>query len=395
MTKKDNDPGTAVEKHKGQALAGETRIKITASDVRDYICPLANEKEVALFIKFCQSEGLNPFAKDVYLVKFSRDQPAAIIVAIDAFLKAAENCDVYDGHEAGIIIKDPRGQLELRPGMFILEDEMENLVGGWANVFRKDRGKPFYSSVNIKEYRKHTKGGEVARFWGDMPATMIRKVALSHALREAFPNRFAGTLTTAEFSEVPQGELKPAFSTTGGWDWNLFWSKQGERGVNSSEAHRLLNVASIKDDWVGKQGRTLEEAHDEITRRLSDEVYGSDMANRAAPEDTTGFSEEGEVVDKEAAKTEEEPIDIKEEIFGAEPEEKPKKKYPIAISMITTKDVFYNVCKKPPFNLTKSVALQKTGFSSELDVPDWNEAFLNVCGVMGAVVNEKDETIEL
>ena len=72
--------------------------------------------------------------------------------------------------------------------------EDEKLVGGWAKAYRKDRSRPFYEEVKLSEY--DTKKS----LWATKPATMIRKVALVHALRESFPATF-GSLY--DESEVP------------------------------------------------------------------------------------------------------------------------------------------------------------------------------------------------
>jgi len=52
----------------------------TFEDVRKYICPKASDAEIGLFLKTCSSEGLNPFAREIYLVKYAEDQPAAIVI---------------------------------------------------------------------------------------------------------------------------------------------------------------------------------------------------------------------------------------------------------------------------------------------------------------------------
>jgi len=245
----------------------EKKVTITFEDVKKYLCPDATDAEIGLFLKVCASENLNPFRGECFLVKYRKDQRAAIIISVEAFLRAAESCEEYDGHEAGIILRKEDHHLEFREGSFILEEEERQLVGGWARVYRRDRQKPVYAAVNIKECMKYTREGEPTRFWQEMPATMVRKVALSRALREAFPNRFAGTLTTAEFEEMPEGELPPAYSKNGEPDWPKFWARQKEKGLTPDDVHGILNIGSLRDDWLAK-GRTLEEAEDIINDAL-------------------------------------------------------------------------------------------------------------------------------
>lgn len=260
-------------------------VAISFDDVRRFLCPLASDAEIGLFLKVCQSENLNPFKKEIFLVKFAPDQAASIIIATEVFLKAAENSPEYAGCEAGIILKGAK-RPEFREGSFLLDEEEAALAGGWAKVYRKDREKPTYAAVNIKEYRKFTKGGRVTRFWDDMPATMIRKVALSHALREAFPNRFAGTFTTAEVEEVPEGQLPPAYMKNGDPYWQKWWVRQKEKGLSEDDVHGILNVASMKE-WLA-QGRTLEEADDIIDNALTKRKSGTAAPAEAVGEQPTG-----------------------------------------------------------------------------------------------------------
>jgi len=240
----------------------EDKLTVTFEDVKNYLCPNAASQEISLFLKTSQSMGLNPFAREIYLIKYGADQPAAIVIAIDAFLKASESNKQYDGHEAGIIIKPKDGIPEFREGTFMVDSDGE-LAGGWAKVYRKDRGKPFYSAVNMKEYLKYTRDGKVTRFWREMPATKIRNVALKHSLKEAFPNLFSGLYTEAEFEPVPEGEVPPAFEKNGKLNWQKFWAKaKKELGIDSPKAHELFGVNSIKEDIIESQGKTLEEVFD-------------------------------------------------------------------------------------------------------------------------------------
>jgi len=287
----------------------ERKITLTFDDVKKYLCPRASDPEIALFLKTCQSLGLNPFARDCYLVKYTDEEAASIIIAIDAFLKAAETCLDYAGHEAGVILKKENSHLDFREGAFVLEEEEKQLVGGWAKVYRKDRDKPFYSAVNIKEYQKFTRQGKPTRFWNERPATMIRKVALSHALREAFPNRFAGMTTTAEYEEIPEGKLLPVLEKGGKPDWRKFWAMvKSELGLTPEEARLLLGVGSIKEELIDA-GWTMEKIWDELVkaRRLQQTTETEVKADEA----WGAIEKEAEIVKAEAKKPKRDPETIR------------------------------------------------------------------------------------
>ncbi|MFC1910275.1 phage recombination protein Bet [Chloroflexota bacterium] len=267
-------------------------ITITFDDVKKRLCPRATDQEVIVFLKMAQSLNLNPWARDIYMVKYKDDEPAGYIVANEAYLKAAELCPEYDGHEAGIIIKSPAGELILREGAFLLDEEKNALSGAWAKVYRKDRQRPFYIAVNIKECQKYNREGQPTRFWREMPATMVRKVALSRALREAFPSRLGGLVTAAEYEQMPEGELPEAFVSHGEVDWKKFWGKvKSELGLSVEQARELLQVTSVKEELIN-QGWSMEQIWGALVNALQ---QGKPVAGQTE-ESEDGLSEEKETV---------------------------------------------------------------------------------------------------
>ncbi len=262
----------AVVKWKGE------QITITFHDVKTLICPYSTDQEIAVFLKTCQSLQLNPFANEIYLIKYSEGDKAAMVIAIDSYLKSAETNKKYNGHEAGIILRDSTGKLDLREGSFILAEEMDKLVGGWAKVYREDRAKPFYMSVNKAECVRYTKSGNLTKFWAkEKQPMMLRKTALKRALVEAFPSLFAGTMSTAEIEPPPEGELAPAYERNGEAFWKKFWARQKEKGLNEEEVHNIIGISSLKTEWLEK-GRTLEEAEEIINSTLEQSAEGKPVA---------------------------------------------------------------------------------------------------------------------
>ena len=53
-------------------------------------------------------------------------------------------------------------------------------------------------------------------------------------------------------------------------NWAWFWTKLKTINVEAKEAHDILLVNSIKEDWIGVQHRTLEEAYDIIKSAVQD-----------------------------------------------------------------------------------------------------------------------------
>lgn len=176
-----------------EAMDGQ-RMTVTFDDVRNFICKEATIAECRIFLETCKQYHLNPFTKEAYLIHYDNkngDTASTIVLGKTCYMKMAEAHPQYDGFEAGVIVFVPEvGELIHREGSIIYKGE--ELVGGWAKTYRKDRSRPFYEEVNFSEY--DTKKS----LWVTKPATMIRKVALVHTLREAFPATFGGLIDESE-----------------------------------------------------------------------------------------------------------------------------------------------------------------------------------------------------
>ena len=163
-----------------------------------------SDQEVMLFLELCRAQGLNPFLREAYLIKYAGTNPATIVTGKETFTKRAEKHAHYRGTKAGIVLNN-KGTLEYREGSLLLQGE--NIVGGWADVYRDDRDVPARMVVGMQEYVGLKKDGTPNSTWTKRPATMIRKVALVAALREAFPDAFSGLYSEEEMSHVQSEEL--------------------------------------------------------------------------------------------------------------------------------------------------------------------------------------------
>lgn len=175
-------------------------VELSPQIVRDYLVSGDKErvtmKELVMFINMCKFNGLNPWLREAYCVKYG-NEPATIVTGKEAFEKRAENHPAHDGHKAGIVvIKEGYDEPIYRVGAMKLPDE--EIVGGWAEVWRKDQRESTRIEVGFDEYAARKKDGTLNRQWASKPATMIRKVALVQALREAFPKTFGGMYTADE-----------------------------------------------------------------------------------------------------------------------------------------------------------------------------------------------------
>lgn len=187
-----------IESMEGQHLT------VTFDDVKNFICKDATVAECRIFLETCKQYHLNPFTKEAYLIHYDNkngDTASTILLGKTCYLKMAENHPQYDGFEAGVIvfIKDV-GELVHREGSIVYRDE--ELLGGWAKVYRKDRSRSSYEEVKLSEYDTGKS------LWSGKKATMIRKVALVHALREAFPSTFGGLYDVSEVDADVEADFR-------------------------------------------------------------------------------------------------------------------------------------------------------------------------------------------
>nr|DAS62493.1 MAG TPA: RecT protein [Caudoviricetes sp.] len=201
------------EKHKNDDKVmnfkvGNDNVQLSINLVKRYLSgdnPNVTESEIMYFMKLCKARGLNPYIRDAYLIKYG-NQPAEIIVAKDAVEKRAIQNPKYDGKEVGIYVENKEtGELIKREGS-ILRKNKEELVGAWCTVYRKDWKYPITKEVNFDEYIQKKKDGTPNTNWENRPVTMITKVAIVQALREAFIEELSG-MYEAEEMGVNESEL--------------------------------------------------------------------------------------------------------------------------------------------------------------------------------------------
>lgn len=185
-----------------KTLDGE-EIKLSSNVVRNYLVNGDNtqitDQEIKLYIGLCSANKLNPFNRECYLIKYG-NQPAQMVVSKDVFQKRANRNPNYLGKKAGIIVIDADCNITYREGTFYIKDT-EKLVGGWCEVYIKGRDVPEHIEVSFDEYAGRKKDGTLNNQWATKPAIMIRKVAVSTALREAFTEDFSNMYTAEEFGQ--------------------------------------------------------------------------------------------------------------------------------------------------------------------------------------------------
>lgn len=151
-----------------------------------------SDQEAVFFMNTCKMQKLNPLvAGEVYLIKYSADDPAQMVVGKNAYLRRAFEHPDYLFKEEGIIVQ--RGN-EIVKKEGCCPYPGENLIGGWCRVHftRSGKERQAYKEVSLEEYSSGKSN------WRSKPATMICKVAQSQCVRDAFPKDYEGLYSEEE-----------------------------------------------------------------------------------------------------------------------------------------------------------------------------------------------------
>lgn len=152
--------------------------------LRNTVAPGLTDAEFMLFAEMVKSTGLNPVTKEVWAIKAGGR--LQIMTGINGFLRIANSHPQFDGIEV---------EFERQGGQFL---------SCTARVYRKDRRFPAVGTAYMSEYQKPSP------IWKQMPSVMLRKCALSLAIREAFIQELGGLYTQ---EEMPQTFAAPIESS--------------------------------------------------------------------------------------------------------------------------------------------------------------------------------------
>lgn len=192
-------------------FGSEDRIKLSVNIVRSMIAvptksgKMPSDVECLKFVALCRARRLNPFEGDCFLLGYDgKDgRPSfSLITAHQAFLKRAELNPEFDGMKSGIIVRNEDGSLTDLESDFYTDEQQ--VVGGWATVYFKNRKQPMHRRLRLKRFQKSW------GVWQDDPGGMICKCAEADALRSSFPTMLGGLYSREEGLPAAGGMDIPA-----------------------------------------------------------------------------------------------------------------------------------------------------------------------------------------
>lgn len=159
--------------------------------VKDTIAKGASDDELMLFLHLAQRTGLDPFSRQIYLIKRWDNQEKREVMSaqtgIDGLRLIADRTDRYAPGRAPTFEYDNSGAL------FSATSYVKKFVRGeWHEVA---------ATAHYDEYVQRKKDGGVTKMWEEKPHIMLAKCAEALALRRAFPADLSSLYTADEMRD--------------------------------------------------------------------------------------------------------------------------------------------------------------------------------------------------
>ena len=159
----------------------------------------APEGDLKVFMHYCQRTGLDPFAKQIYMIKRydsqTRGDKWTIQAAIEGLRLVGERHPQYAGQT------EPEwcGEDGVWRDVWLSKDVP---AAARVKVIRRDWDLPAVGVVHFNEFAQTKNNGELTYMWKTKAAHMLAKCAEAAAMRKAFPNDLSGVYTEDEMGRA-------------------------------------------------------------------------------------------------------------------------------------------------------------------------------------------------
>ena len=140
----------------------------------------ATDDEFKMFLHLAHKYGLDPFAKEIWFIKYDNSNPT-IMTSRDGYLKIAQSNPDCEGLISFPVCEDDHFEIDAinYTVSHKFGAKRGKLIGAWAKCDRKGK-KPQIAYVDFSEYNSSNS------IWKKYPSAMIQKVAESFVLKRQF-----------------------------------------------------------------------------------------------------------------------------------------------------------------------------------------------------------------
>jgi phage recombination protein Bet len=170
--------------------------------IKNTVAKGCTNTELAYFLSVCQSQGLNPFNKEVWCYKDGKGN-LIILAGRDGMLAKGQKHPRWNGIRSAVVRENDEFEIDIANAKITHKanwKEPGRIIGAYAIVFLAG-GEPTISWVLMKEFDKGYNA------WKSNPSDMILKTAESKALKKAFG--FSGIQIAEEWRETSSGKIEP------------------------------------------------------------------------------------------------------------------------------------------------------------------------------------------
>lgn len=205
----------------------------------------AHPGDLAVFFHQCKRTGLDPFARQIYMIE--RKGKQTIQTGIDGFRLIARRAT---DHQAGTLgyedtlWADPNGQWH--------DVWLWDTPPAAAKVTVVRNGARFPAIARFMEYAGRKRDGGLNQMWATKPALMLEKCAEALALRKAFPQDLSGLYTSDEMQQANVVEHQPAEKQKSKMPPKPDPDREltDEQRVFADQIGEMTDVQALRDLWT-------------------------------------------------------------------------------------------------------------------------------------------------
>lgn len=150
--------------------------------VKNTIAKGTTNVELAYFLSVAKATGLNPFLKEIWCYKDSKNN-VIVFAGRDGFLKKAQDGSRWNGMTSAVVCENDYFKLDMASGEVSHIPDFKDrgkIIGAYA--ISKPKGADF-PTIEWADFTVYDRGFNV---WKTDPMAMIKKVAETHCLKIAY-----------------------------------------------------------------------------------------------------------------------------------------------------------------------------------------------------------------